>query len=273
VNLLEEVVICSTQDLTEFIKMLSEKQLLSHTLFEQANGRCYLKIDDEMKKPILTLLAEWILYRQGHRLLQHKLQTQCWLLDSEEMLAVKELALQHFLEKKQEFLSRIYQKILYFTKITKFFNLDGFFNFYLFELDYDITELVEDCIDEFYSKEVYRDFMNLLHYFIENSSSQSTHLIVVTSPNGTYEIYDELKRNITNDCLWFIQEEFPEMDEEAPEKQNDLLMSLLFILVPESITIYGTEYIKNKNFIQTLKELFASRIRCYKKVPAYFSIK
>lgn len=266
---MEQMVLCSKNDLTELYKMLSEKSLLKHIVFYQKDAMNYLGFDLKDMEEASFFVAEWMNQSCGQREVIQVLLTNHDFLSCEELFAVKQMAVQKLNQEKSELLPILKEEIIALSKVSHMLNLDGFSIFCMKEYREAISLLVEESLDEYLTQEEYLEFLHMLHYFVELEEPNFKYLYVVADPNGCYHFYDEGCREITRECVQIFQKEFEEIVEEEPEKQNDLLISLLVILVPETICIYGIQYIQNRNFLTTLQMVFEERIQFFEEVPRF----
>ncbi|MBQ2614185.1 MAG: hypothetical protein IJB80_02505 [Clostridia bacterium] len=250
----------------EEIVIISKKNLSD---FKGENGIYCLKIKPHKKEEALHRLAEWLHETYGEEILFQKISAYTGGMSSQEVNNVKRLALQEFSREKEGFVRFIMDSLTDLAEVSNFINLDGFTFFGMQEYRKEAEYLLEDCIEAYLSRESYREFLDLLHYFVELEESRLSQLYVVANTDGSYRFYDESYQEITMKCEQMFLDEFPEIDEEA-EKENDMLISILVILVPEKIILYGIKNVKNKNFLITLQNIFQKRICFLEEVPQFF---
>lgn len=250
---MEEIVIVSKKNLSDFGK---------------ENGIYCLKTKPHKKEEALVRVAEWIHETYGEEILFQKLPFCTNGMSRQEIDSVKKFALQEFSHERESFIRFIKDSLVDLTEVSNFINLDGFTFFGMQEYRKEAAYLLEDCVEEYLSRESYREFLDLLHYFVELEEPQLSELYVVADANGSYRFYDKSYQEITNECEQMFLDEFPEIDEET-EKENDMLISTLVILVPEKIILYGIKNVKNKNFLITLQNIFQKRIYFSEEVPQF----
>ncbi|MEE1014338.1 MAG: sporulation protein YtxC [Clostridia bacterium] len=268
-NPLEQMVLCSKNDLTKLYKMLIEEGLLKHIVFYQKDAVNYLGFDLKDMEEASFFIAEWINQSCGQREVIQTLLANYDFLSCEELFSVKQLATQKLNQEKNELLPPIQEGLFALSKVSNMLNLDGFVIFCMQEYREAILLLVEESLDEYLAHEEYLEFLHMLHHLIELEEPNFKCLSVVAKPDGFYRFYDEAYREITQECIQMFQEEFQEIVEEESEKQNDMLISLLVILVPETICLYGIQYIQNRNFLTTLQLVFEERIQFFQEVPKF----
>ncbi len=252
---MEEIVIVSKKNLSDF---------------RRENGIYCLKVKPHQKEETLNRVAKWLHETYGEEILFQKLSAYTVGMSSQEVDGVKRLALQEFSREKEAFVRFIKDSLMDLAEVSNFINLDGFTFFGMQEYRKEAAYLLEDCVEAYLSRESYREFLDLLHYFVELEESRLSQLYVVADTNGSYRFYDESYQEITTECEQMFLDEFPEIDEEA-EKENDMLISTLVILVPEKIVLYGIKNVKNKNFLITLQNIFQKRICFSEEVPQFLT--
>ena len=254
--------------------IFSSKQDL-HALNNQLNGKIslyekdtvnYLGVELAELKEASFFLAEWLHRVYAGRTIREGLRTSFDFLSQDEIYGVKQLADQRLEQEKAEFIQNIQKNLLRFTEISNKINLEGFWRFAMQDYRDEVLELLEESLDDYLAEQDYKEFLELLRYFIELEQSQMKELSVIALPDNTYRIYDEKHIDITDECTKLFCDEFIDAEQEDTEQQNDLLISLLVILLPEKIYLYGTKYVKNKNFITTLETVFAGRIECTEEI-------
>ena len=118
---------------------------------------------------------------------------------------------------------------------------------------------MEEVLEEYFIKKEYADFLDLLHYFADVEERGFGKLDIITTNDGKYRFYDESRIDITDSCVRIFNREFNDQN----ITENDFLISILILLLPEEISIYGAENIINKNILKTLKFIFENRIYIY----------
>lgn len=205
-------------------------------------------------------LAEWLHEQYAEKEILDVLRMSFDFLSPNETYKVKQLAQKHLINERILYIKKIQRKLLEFTEISRKINLDGFWCFVMRDYRSDILNLLEESLDEYWAEEDYREFLDLLHCFIEIEESQIETLLIQVTPDGKYHYFDENNQDITTECEELMRREFSDVEDDENVQQNDMLISLLVILIPEKIIISGVDYMKDKNFLTTLQIVFANRI-------------
>ena len=133
--------------------------------------------------------------------------------------------------------------------------LDGFVNFRLKDYIKDLEEIVDKAIDEFLMEREYKEFICLLKYFVEIQDPKFDVIHVVGIENR-YILMDELKKEITNECI----KEFINEISEGEINYDDLLVSSLITLAPRRVIIHSVKNFKNKELLKTIKNVFTGKV-------------
>ncbi len=157
---------------------------------------------------------------------------------------------------ENELIGILKKKALVMLKSFQVLKMGGFSNFCLQEYRIKLEEIIAECLEQYYSEQDYYEFLNLLQYFVEVEEYQFGELIIVVDKNNHYSYYDETFQNITEQCM---KQFFLEFEEENPTA-DDCLITVLILLLPKKITMYGVENVLNNKFLNTLKSIFRSRI-------------
>ncbi len=259
---METIIFSSKQDLDELKHILTEQ-----ISFFRKDAINYLDVKPEKIKEASFFLAEWLHRLYVKTAIRDGIRTSFDFLSQEEISAVKRIVREKLEKEKSYFICEIQKKLINLTEVSRFISLEGVWLFAMEDYRNKILELIEEALDEHLAEQDYREFLSMLHYFVELENSQMKELQVITLPNGAYRFYDENHRDITEQCIKMVVNEFSDVELAEAEPQNDILISLLIILLPEEIYLYGTKFIENKKFLITLEAVFADRIHLIKETP------
>jgi putative sporulation protein YtxC len=144
----------------------------------------------------------------------------------------------------------------YFDESNKII-LDGFINFRLKDFKNDLEDIVDRAVDDYLMEKEYKEFLRLLKYFvdIQEPKFDMIHIIAGVKENE-YSILNEDENEITNECMKDFINDIPG----GELNFDDLLVSTLITLAPKLITIHGVSSFKNKELLETIKNVFANRV-------------
>ena len=204
------------------------------------------------------MLSKWI---QEHyesvfiyRILESKYEGLSDVLKRELTKIVQE----HIAQDKQYAATKMVQeKLETFIQEYGRINLDGFILFALRDYREELEFVIEECFEELLVLEDYHDFIDLLSYFVDVEMSRCRILHIVVNENGAYGYFDEEFHNITENCMNEAGVEF------APDNMDydDMLLSILMILLPERIVLHHGEQIRNQRILQTIQVIFGYRFK------------
>ena len=134
--------------------------------------------------------------------------------------------------------------------------LDGFVNFRLKEYIKDLEDVVDKAVDDFLMDREYREFIRLLRYFVDIQEPKLDTVHVIVGYDNRYTLLDESKKEITNECI----QEYVNEIAEGEINYDDLLVSSLITFAPRKIIIHGTDQFRNKELMETIKNVFSGRV-------------
>jgi len=138
--------------------------------------------------------------------------------------------------------------------------LDGFINFRLKDYVKDLEEIVEKAVDSFLMEKEYKEFIRLLKYFVDIQEPKYENIHIIANSQGKYTLLDERREEITNECI----KEYLNEISEGEINYDDLLVSSLITLAPKKITIHGIAYFKNKELLETIRNIFYKNVNICK---------
>lgn len=139
-------------------------------------------------------------------------------------------------------------------------NIDGFITFRMKELLENFQNIVDKIVEVYLVEKEYNEFVKLLKYFVEVQDSKIEELNILIDEKGIYSLKDKLGKDL--------------MDEFANEilgskmgttvNMEDMIISGLITSSPEKIIIHGITNSLNKEFIETIKNVFTDRVHICK---------
>lgn len=135
-------------------------------------------------------------------------------------------------------------------------NIDGFITFRMAIFKAEILDIVDNAIESYMAAKEYKEFIKLLRNFIEIQESKIEELNIVIEKNGNYltldkngnDIMEELKFDIYNSTLY------------KKINTEDVIISGLITTSPKKIILHGVENAINKEFVETIKNIFQERV-------------
>lgn len=165
----------------------------------------------------------------------------------------------NFILEKEDFNSEIGKYLLE----SDFILLDGFIRFRLKKLNSFMDLVISRSIAEYKSEKEFREFINVLKYFVESQESKYN-LINIIFKNDDYELLNEEGNIIDREIFNQIVREIDSVN----LSKDDLLISSLIVVAPKKIIIHINEEYKDKNVIKIITNVFKDRVyfcfRCSK---------
>ncbi|SHE32364.1 putative sporulation protein YtxC [Desulforamulus putei DSM 12395] len=150
----------------------------------------------------------------------------------------------------------IIKKLVEFLEQSDSIVIDGFINFRLKEYLNEIKEALDQAVDDYLMEREYREFIQLLKYFVEIQEPKVELVNVLINARGSYKLLDEQHNPISSEFLeGFILDV---MDHEI--NYEDLLISALITIAPNKIVFHGGSQSKNGTTVSTIRHVFEGRV-------------
>lgn len=134
--------------------------------------------------------------------------------------------------------------------------LDGFINFRLKEYRMELMDAVDKAVDDFMMEREYKEFIRLLRYFVDVQEPRVEEVHVIVQANGLFRILDSCGKTINNQYL----EGFVVENAEIELNYDDLLISALITIAPQSVTLHGPNVKQSSEVIDTIHSVFDGRV-------------
>ena len=148
---------------------------------------------------------------------------------------------------------KIFECLVDYISEHKFFILDGFVNFRLFEYNSLIKECVDTAVNKYIIDKEYKEFIELLRSYIA-SQKNKTDIIHVIYSNNDPILMDEDK----NILIYENQFEYPKYLSDISFSSKDYCLNALLNLLPKKIVVHLL--VEEDEFIETLKLIFEKRL-------------
>jgi len=214
---------------------------------------------------VSNALAEYIIRKYEEKLIARIINSNYCYFNSAEKKEILELALRIIRNDDKNFLNSIFQirrRNVIIRKLQDYFQgsnnliLDGFVNFRLKDYISDLEEIVDKAVDDFLMAREYKEFIRLLRYFVDIQEPKFDTIHISAGYENKYILLDEDKREVTNECI----QEFINEISEGDINYDDLLVSSLITLAPKKIVIHGTGQFRNKELMETIKNVFSGKV-------------
>ncbi|MDU1507057.1 MAG: putative sporulation protein YtxC [Clostridium butyricum] len=144
-------------------------------------------------------------------------------------------------------------------------NVDGFITFRLRMLREDIEKIVDKVVEKYMVEKEYEEFVRLLKYFVDIQECKIKKIIISIEAGSHYIIKDEYGKDLYKDFLKELTGDENDFDINI----EDILISGLITSSPKNIIIYGKRNCNNKEFLETIKNVFGDRVTCFDECIEY----
>ena len=153
-------------------------------------------------------------------------------------------------------INNIIEKIKVCLEENSEININGFIRFRMKELREDIESIIDKVIETYMVEKEYKEFIKLLKYFVEIQESKIEEVNIIIDEAGNYSIVDINKKDIFNEFM----KELIECKVDSDVKMEDVIISGLITNAPKSVIIHGKENCINKEFMDTIENVFENKV-------------
>jgi len=260
---------------SELFDIILKNNMSEKTSFEKINNSEYTissEYSDFLNLKISEILTEYILLNNEYILIKNIIFSDYLYLSNSEKNKILDKTYSLITTNENEFLKMlivlkrrflIKQSVLEVLKETTTINITGFINFRLGEYKKMLCELIEKVVKEYHIQKEYKEFIEMLKFFVDTQEHRSNRLHIIFEETGNYTILDEFNKNITNECF----EEFTETKEKNNLNNEDLLISALITLAPKKIFIHFNTTNYNKKILKTIEQIFENKVYIDENIP------
>lgn len=239
----------------------------NHIVKLLCDDNCY----SEKVKDIIDLYMSNVLYKivikeYKNREMFDYITENYFFLKQEEIIEVEEqimkiLMLESFTEAENYVyymnrINNIIEKIKEFLEENSEININGFIRFRMKELKSNIERVIDKVIENYMVEKEYKEFVKLLKYFVDIQESKIEEIDIFINEGGKYIIKNKAGKDIFNEFMKEIAD--TEIDTEA--KMEDIIISGLITNAPRKVKIYGKDNCINKEFLETILNVFEDRV-------------
>ncbi len=246
----------NSDDSTSIVCSVNEDRFMDDTMFQSYNALMVL---------VSNALADYIIKQYEKKLIGRIINSHYCYFNSIEKRDILTLSLRIIRNEDKNILNSLFQirrrniivrKLIDYFESSNSIILDGFVNFRLKDYTKDLEEVVDKAVDEFLMQREYREFIRLLRYFVDIQDPKFDTVHVMVGYDNKYTLLDEHRNEITNECI----QEFINEISEGEINYDDLLVSSLITLAPRKIIIHCTGQFKNKELLETIKNVFIGKV-------------
>lgn len=233
-----------------------------------SQGACHYTEEDTQvifRHYVADIISDIILNQWEYLLLKNIIRENYYYFGEEDKKLIYDYALRHvnregeysthtiyWLSRK----SRILQKLLEFLRTNNKIIIDGFIRFRLKEYINELRDAADKAVDDFLMEREYREFIQLLKYFVEYQEPKVELVHVMIKAGGVFKLFDENNQSIKSEYLeGFIMDL---VDSEI--NYEDLLISALITIAPKKITLHYKNDGAYSATLETIRNVFTGRV-------------
>lgn len=202
---------------------------------------------------LANCISDWILREFEHALAKDIFNERFSIVFDKEADEIVKLALSGKCN-----CERLYDKKILVKNLTKYLNnnerisIDGFLRFRAKAYTHRIEEYLFDAAEEFFAEREYREFLELVKFYLLQTRSKIALLHIKLNCDGSFLLYDFKKSEVVLD-----RKDFDFYN--GNSFGNEDLLSVLLTLNPKRIIWHNNCFVKDTNLIDTIKEIFEDR--------------
>ncbi len=269
------------QQISKELKELKNKNI-NYTIDEVNSGDstsiiCSIDVDkpydnksrqyfDAVRIHVCNALADFIILKYEDKLINRVINTNYCYFNSLEKKEISSIAQRTIKNEDKNLVSslfRIHRRNVIVRKLLDYFEgandiiLDGFVNFRLKDYVNDLEEIVDKAVDDYLMEREYKEFIRLLRYFVDIQEPRYDVIhVMYETKSDKYILMDEDKNEVASEYI----QDFSIEEGEGEINQADLLVSSLISLAPKKIIIHGNGHFKNKELLETIKNVFSGKV-------------
>lgn len=226
-----------------------------------------LKYDPQtvIKEQFAETISDIILYHWESFLLKSIIRDNYYYYVDEDKKIIYQHALQHINKnasgpRKSVFRlkrkNRILKKLQEYLQSNNSIVIDGFIRFRLKEYINELRDATDKAVDDFLMNKEYKEFIQLLKYFVEIQEPCFDTIHVLIDNSGAFQLYDDKMQPVKNDYLGGFLSDIMDSDID----HEDMLISTLVTIAPPKIAFHYKKGERYTAAIDTLKKIFAGKV-------------
>lgn len=236
---------------------------IGNEITTEVNGNkvSFKELNSEKESILYKILSKKILDEYCKKTLVRIINKNCDCFSKSDKYEIWKMAMSYLLndvnEKNSDYLNRITlteNKLREFFSVSQCVFVEGFVNFRLKELEEELEDIVEDCISEYMLEQEYKEFINMLKYFVSVQSPK--YLVVEILYDSNILIFGDGK-NITKECIMDFQIEVNDIEINT----DDYILNSLITIAPKKITVIQKNKRLNNEIKKTLLGIFGDKIK------------
>lgn len=262
-----QTIIVNSEENLDIIYKLAEKNLCDKFSISKNEFSVIFNSDDVsfLQLKIAEILTEYVIDYEEENLLKMLIVSDYPFLNYSEKNKIFNAAIKITKNNENDFLRMlillkrrflIKQNILDYLKEHNSINIIGFTNFRLNAYKKMLSELIQKVLEDYKIQQEYKEFIDMLRYFVDTQKNRCKKLHVVFGENGEYTLLNEYNSDITEKSF----EEFLETKEQNNLNNEDLLISSLITLAPKKLFLHFESDNYNKKIVNTISQIFKNKV-------------
>lgn len=222
------------------------------------NEVLFYDIDGKADK-LFNVLAKNVLNEFEKKILVKIINKSCDYLSKSDKYEIWKIAMRRLLDDEIENnadyiykLKNVECKLQDFLTHSDVVSVEGFVNFRLRELEEDLEEMVEECVQDYLLELEYTEFVNMLKYYMSLQKPKYFSVEIVFDKNVL--IYADGK-DVTSECLKMFNDELCSVY----GNKEDFILNSLITIAPKKIVIKHKKKLSSE-FKKTLLGIFENKI-------------
>ncbi|WP_066872865.1 putative sporulation protein YtxC [Clostridium mediterraneense] len=245
---------------THFIKVFCDdsqysEEVKSKVILYISNVLYDIIIDNFRKKELLEYLTENYFFLKHSEMLEIDRKVNRVLKQQERILNEDSIYCVNRISAMQSMINDFIQE-------DYFINIDGFIRFRLRTMLPYIEQIIEKVVESYLVEKEYNEFINLLKYFVDIQDSKIEEVNIFIKNDGAYIIKDKSGNDIFKEFI----NDLVENKEDKAINPEDIIISGLITNSPKHINIYNRESCSNREFLNTISNVFGERVSFEKTI-------
>lgn len=239
--------------------------LSCHIAGEARRGSIDEHMQSLLRQQLAEIITDIILNNWEDVLLKDIIRENYYYFGDEEKKLIFDYSLRHINREGREAQNTLYwlsrkkrinQKIMDFLKYNNRIIVDGFIRFRLKEYLAELRDATEKAVDEFLMEREYREFIQLLQYFVEVQEPRMEIVHLLIAESGSFKLFDDKMQPVCGDYTdGFL---LGMLDNEL--NYEDLLISALITIAPRKINIHRVCKNDHITTLETIRNVFTGRV-------------
>ena len=225
------------------------------------NEISFLDVDEKNKFVLYKALAKNIVSEFCKKVLVRIINKNCDCFSKSDKYEIWKLSMKYLLndefEENSDYLSRVdfvEQKLNEYFITSKSVSVEGFVNFRLKELETELEDVVDDCVQEYMLELEYIEFINMIKYYV--SIQGPKYLSVEVLYGNDIKIYGDGK-DITKEC----SDDFKTEINYNEKNVEDYILNSLITISPKRIFIKEKDRKLSEEIKKTLLGVFGDKLK------------